>query len=117
MKVRTVTQHAKHETDLVAVSVELVVEVALLIITIERRGLTNCLNCKFSSIETNQKIPNNFSASSRSARPRKSPEAAEPTNDTSKRNNYYDERYRSSDRDRDRSDRDRDRDRDHRSRH
>lgn len=58
-----------------------------------------------------------FSASSRSARPRKSPEAAnEPANETSKRN-YYEERYRSSDRDRDRSDRDRDRDRDHRSRH
>ncbi|KAG4069465.1 hypothetical protein HA402_001764 [Bradysia odoriphaga] len=53
------------------------------------------------------------STSSRSARPRKSPEAAnEPTNETSKRS-YYDERYR----DRDRSDRDRDRDRDHRSRH
>lgn len=115
MKVRTVTQHAKHGTDHVAVIVERVAEVALPIITIERRGLTSFFNCKFSSIK---KPPDNFSASSRSARPRKSPEAAnEPTNDTSKRNNYYDERYRSSDRDRDRSDRDRDRDRDHRSRH
>lgn len=54
-----------------------------------------------------------FYSNSRSTRPRnKSPESAvDPNNDNSKRN-YYDDRYRSSDRDRDR-----DRERDHRSRH
>lgn len=78
---------------------------------------------KFSNLPNSGiKLENIYSASSRSARPRKSPETAnEPANETSKRN-YYDERYGTSrDRDRDRSDRDRSdrdgRDRDHRSRH
>lgn len=56
-----------------------------------------------------------FYSNSRSARPRnKSPDGTgEQINETSKRN-YYEERYRSSDRDRDR---DREREREHRSRH
>ncbi|XP_067646858.1 cleavage and polyadenylation specificity factor subunit 6 isoform X2 [Eurosta solidaginis] len=70
-------------------------------------------------------------SSSRSARPRKSPEAiVEPVSDVPSKRSYYEERYRSSDRDRERDrererdrdrDRDRERDRDrreeHRSRH
>lgn len=58
-----------------------------------------------------------FHSNSRSARPRnKSPDGAgDQISETSKRN-YYEERYRSSDRDRDREHRDRDRG-EHRSRH
>ncbi|XP_039964851.1 cleavage and polyadenylation specificity factor subunit 6 isoform X1 [Bactrocera neohumeralis] len=86
------------------------------------------------SRERERPVPDHYrddSSSSRSARPRKSPEAiAEVVSDVPSKRSYYEERYRSSDRDRDRDrerererdrDRDRERDRDrreeHRSRH
>ncbi|XP_054734534.1 cleavage and polyadenylation specificity factor subunit 6 isoform X3 [Anastrepha obliqua] len=86
------------------------------------------------SRERERPVPDHYrddSSSSRSARPRKSPEAiAEVVSDVPSKRSYYEERYRSSDRDRERDrerererdrDRDRERDRDrreeHRSRH
>ncbi|XP_037940288.1 cleavage and polyadenylation specificity factor subunit 6 isoform X2 [Teleopsis dalmanni] len=73
------------------------------------------------SRERERQVPDHYrdDSSSRSARPRKSPEqVVEASGEAPTKRGYYEERYRSSDRDRDR-DRERERDRreEHRSRH